>query len=82
MLIDEITPSPGATSADSSRQKIEHAGYTRYILERKPARYNADGDELSAFDSDEEADAHATEANPYEGIKLEGMPHHSAPYEA
>jgi len=61
-------------AAKDSRQKIEHAGYSRYILERNPARYNDYGDELSNFDSEEEPDTHAEEIDPYEGIRLEGIP--------
>lgn len=56
------------------RQKIEHAGYSRYILERKPARYNDYGDELSDYGSEEEVDTRAAELDPYEGIRLEGAP--------
>lgn len=54
-------------------QKIEHAGYQRYILNRNPRRFDADGDELEQDDIDEEADAAAAERNPYHGIKLEGQ---------
>lgn len=53
-------------------QKIEHAGYTRYILERNPKRYNEYGDELEDTESDAEADADAEDENPYAGIRLEG----------
>ena len=72
MCFNEIKLSAGPASAHKSRQKIEHAGYTRYILERKPVHYNDDGDELSNHNSDEDPDFHATEGDPYEGIKLEG----------
>lgn len=54
-------------------QKIEHAGYTRYILARNPHRYNQFGDELDDSESDQEADGDAEEQNPYGGIRLEGM---------
>lgn len=53
-------------------QQIEHAGYTRYILERNPRRYNDFGDELEDEDSDAEADAEAEEENAYSGVRLEG----------
>lgn len=52
-------------------QKIEHAGYQRYILSRNPPRFDEDGDELEPDDVDEEADAAAAEDNPYSGIRLE-----------
>ncbi len=60
-------------AADSlGLQKIEHAGYTRYILVRNPKRYNEYGDELEDSESDTEADADAADENPYAGIRLEG----------
>lgn len=53
-------------------QKIEHAGYTRYILHRNPPRYDSEGEEI---DGDEEpgseAEAEAVEDNPFAGIALE-----------
>lgn len=55
------------------KQKIEHAGYIRYILERKPTRYNDYGDEVSNYDSEDELDIRAAEADPYEGIRLEEL---------
>lgn len=54
-------------------QKIEHAGYTRYILERNPRRYNEYGEELEDSETDEEADADAADQNAYSGIRLEGI---------
>lgn len=62
----------GARGADSVAQKIEHAGYTRYILERNPRRYNEYGEELEDSETDEEADADAADQNAYSGIHLEG----------
>jgi hypothetical protein len=53
-------------------QKIEHAGYTRYILDRRPRRYNEYGDELDASETDSEADEDAEAENPYSDIHLEG----------
>jgi len=53
-------------------QKVNHAGYQRYILERNPKRYNEYGNELEDSESDPEADADAEEQNPYGEIKLEG----------
>lgn len=55
-------------------QKIDHAGYSRYILDRNPKRFNEYGDELEDSESDAEADADAEDENPYSGIKLEGRP--------
>ena len=52
-------------------QKIEHAGYQRYIVNRNPRRFDEHGDELEQDEVDEEADAAAAEENPYSGIKLE-----------
>lgn len=53
---------------------MEHAGYTRYILERNPKRYNEYGDELDDSESDPEADADAEDENAYSGVRLEGTP--------
>ena len=53
-------------------QKIEHAGYRRPIISRKPTRYDEDGDELDNEAEDEYADAMAAEEDPYSDIKLEG----------
>ncbi|KAI9790283.1 MAG: hypothetical protein M1816_005308 [Peltula sp. TS41687] len=55
------------------KRKIEHAGYQRYIINRKPLRLDEDGDELDDDDIDEEADAAAAESNPYADIKLEHL---------
>ncbi|KAI9367706.1 RXT2-like protein [Aspergillus egyptiacus] len=53
------------------KQKIEHAGYTRYILQPNPVRYDSEGDELDDDDEDSEADAAAAEENPFSEIALE-----------
>ncbi|EAW22962.1 RXT2 domain-containing protein [Aspergillus fischeri NRRL 181] len=55
------------------KQKIEHAGYTRYILQRNPVRYDSEGDELDEDDEDSEADAAAAEENPFSEIALENL---------
>jgi hypothetical protein len=53
-------------------QRIEHAGYTRYILQRNPPRYDPDGDVVEQGDEyDDENDVEAVEENPYEQIRLE-----------
>ncbi|KAI1616417.1 RXT2-like protein [Exophiala viscosa] len=64
---------PYAYGPSGYKQKIEHAGYTRYILDRKPKRYNEYGDELEDSESDTEADADAEDENPYAGIRLEEL---------
>ncbi|KAF7163351.1 hypothetical protein CNMCM5623_008329 [Aspergillus felis] len=55
------------------KQKIEHVGYTRYILQRNPLRYDSEGDELDEDDEDSEADAAAAEENPFSEIALENL---------
>ena len=59
-------------------QKVEHAGYTRFILQRNPPRYDEYGDELDDSDIDQEVDAGAADENAYAGIKLEGVYNHKA----
>ncbi|KKY13451.1 hypothetical protein UCRPC4_g06971 [Phaeomoniella chlamydospora] len=58
---------------EAYKEKIDHAGYTRYILDRNPIRYNKYGDEIEDDESDEEADALAAEENAYSGLKLEEL---------
>ncbi|KAF9887453.1 hypothetical protein FE257_010170 [Aspergillus nanangensis] len=53
------------------KQKIEHAGFTRFILQPNPVRYDSEGDELDEEDEDSEADAAAAEENPFSEIALE-----------
>ncbi|KAL4930052.1 RXT2 domain-containing protein [Aspergillus undulatus] len=53
------------------KQKIEHAGYTRYVLNHNPIRYDSEGDELDDDDEDSEADAAVAEENPFSEIALE-----------
>ncbi|PWY81792.1 hypothetical protein BO70DRAFT_352874 [Aspergillus heteromorphus CBS 117.55] len=55
------------------KQKIDHAGYTRYILQPNPVRYDSEGDELDEDDEDSEADAAAAEENPFSEIALENF---------
>ncbi|OCT51998.1 hypothetical protein CLCR_08363 [Cladophialophora carrionii] len=64
---------PYARGPEGHKQKIEHAGYTRYILQRNPIRINEEGDELEDDESDAEADADAEEENPYAGVRLEEL---------
>ncbi|ODM21721.1 hypothetical protein SI65_02565 [Aspergillus cristatus] len=60
-------------SEEFYKQKIEHAGYTRYILQPNPVRYDSEGDELDEDDEDSEADAAAAEENPFSKIALEHL---------
>ncbi|KAL4954587.1 RXT2-like protein [Aspergillus filifer] len=53
------------------KQKVEHAGYTRYVLNHNPVRYDSEGDELDDDDEDSEADAAVAEENPFSEIALE-----------
>ncbi|RJE25652.1 hypothetical protein PHISCL_02045 [Aspergillus sclerotialis] len=55
------------------KQKIEHAGYTRYILQPNPVRYDSEGDELDEEDEDSEADAATAEENPFSEIAVENL---------
>lgn len=53
-------------------QRIQHAGYDRYILHRNPPRYDPDGDIVEPEDEyEEEDDLEAVEENPYGDIALE-----------
>ncbi|KIW82445.1 hypothetical protein Z517_05472 [Fonsecaea pedrosoi CBS 271.37] len=64
---------PYPQGPEGHKQKIEHAGYARYILQRNPRRYNEYGDELDDSESDAEADADAEDENAYAGIRLEEL---------
>jgi hypothetical protein len=53
-------------------QRIEHAGYHRYILHRNPARFDPDGDIVEPGDEyEDEDDLSTVEENPYADIRLE-----------
>ncbi|CAG8881797.1 unnamed protein product [Penicillium nalgiovense] len=58
---------------DYYKQRVDHAGYTRYILQPNPVRYDSEGDELDEDDEDSEADAAVAEENPFSGIALETL---------
>ncbi|KAL4868172.1 hypothetical protein BDV12DRAFT_170186 [Aspergillus spectabilis] len=58
-------------SEELYKQKVEHAGYTRYVLHQNPVRYDSEGDELDDDDEDSEADAAVAEENPFSEIALE-----------
>lgn len=53
-------------------QTINHAGYSRQILQRNPPRTNEYGDELEDSEEDPEADVDAEDQDPYNDVKLEG----------
>ncbi|KAB8289525.1 hypothetical protein EYC80_010684 [Monilinia laxa] len=59
------------------RETIEHAGYTRDIISRKPPLIDEDGDEIDSDEDDEEkieiAKTAAAEFDPYANIKLEEL---------
>jgi RXT2-like, N-terminal len=71
LLILSSTGSDSDSYSVMSFQKVEHAGYTRYILQRNPPRYDSEGDELDDDDADSDADAAAAEENPFSEIALE-----------
>ena len=53
-------------------QRIEHAGYHRYILQRNPPRFDPDGDLVDLDDEyEDEDDLSTVEENPYADILLE-----------
>lgn len=55
-------------------QKINHAGYDRSIIYRKPQRYDEDGDLIFEDDlDDEDAELSPAEDDIYAEIKLEGL---------
>jgi len=57
--------------ADQS-QRIEHAGYKRYILQRNPPRFDPDGDIVEGDDEyEDEDDLEAVQENPYADIQIE-----------
>ena len=56
---------------------MEHAGFHRFILQRKPKRYDEYGDELSDDEEDEEADEEAADRNPYSEVHVERKIHDS-----
>ncbi|GCB22343.1 hypothetical protein AAWM_05228 [Aspergillus awamori] len=67
------TPAAIESSLFLGALKIEHAGYTRYILQPNPVRYDSEGDELDEDDEDSEADAAAAAENPFSEIALENF---------
>ncbi|KLJ12743.1 hypothetical protein EMPG_09479 [Blastomyces silverae] len=55
------------------RKRINHAGYTRDILERNPPKYDSEGDELDEEDAAEHADPELADENPFGEIHLEEL---------
>ncbi|KAF7886540.1 uncharacterized protein EAF01_011218 [Botrytis porri] len=59
------------------RETIDHAGYTRDIISRKPPLFDEDGEKIDSDEEDEEkisiAKAAAAEFDPYANIKLEEL---------
>ncbi|PGH03874.1 hypothetical protein GX51_03862 [Blastomyces parvus] len=55
------------------RKRINHAGYTRDILERNPPKYDSEGDELDEEDAEEHADPELAVENPFGEIHLEEL---------
>ncbi|EGE79648.1 hypothetical protein BDDG_02589 [Blastomyces dermatitidis ATCC 18188] len=55
------------------RKRINHAGYTRDILERNPPKYDSEGDELDEEDAEEHADPELADENPFGEIHLEEL---------
>ncbi|PGG99130.1 hypothetical protein AJ79_08694 [Helicocarpus griseus UAMH5409] len=53
------------------RKRINHAGYTRDILERNPPKYDSEGDELDEEDAEEHADPEMADENPFGDVHLE-----------
>lgn len=53
-------------------QTVNHAGYSRQILQRNLPRTNEYGDELEDSEEDPEADIDAEDQDPYNEVKLEG----------
>ena len=58
--------------ANQAVQRIDHAGFDRYILHKNPRRYDNEGYELDAEDEDPEADEDAAERDPYGEIMIQG----------
>ncbi|EDN04118.1 hypothetical protein I7I51_08748 [Histoplasma capsulatum] len=55
------------------RKRINHAGYTRDIVERNPPKYDSEGDELDEEDAEEHADPEMADENPFGDIHLEEL---------
>ena len=53
-------------------QKINHAGYDRYIIQPNPLRYDKDGDLIDDEHDPDAADLSDSDDNPWNGTRLEG----------
>ena len=61
-------------------QRIDHAGYQRYIIHQNPPRFDEDGDLVDDDDDDEddeEPNGSPDEDNPYEETKIERTRNHT-----
>jgi hypothetical protein len=65
-------PPKGIHILTRSFQRIDHAGFSRYILKRNPPRYTPWGDELEDSESDPEADADFHETDAYADVHING----------
>ena len=52
------------------RREVEHAGYTRDIINKNPVRFDEDGDEIE--DDDMSENGEINDDDPYSGIVIEG----------
>ena len=57
--------------ADDIIQKIDHAGYQRYIIHQNPPKIDEDGDLVEDDDEDGEGVGSPAEENPFQETKLE-----------
>lgn len=71
---------PWRQGGSGFKERVEHAGYQRYILERNPVRVDEYGDEVGEEDwlaaaaaGGGGADVGIENENPYGDVKLEGM---------
>lgn len=68
----EVQVAPATILYAKLWQRIEHAGYKRYVLQRNPPRYDPDGDVVEPDDEyDDDDDLEVVEENPYADIRLE-----------
>lgn len=54
-------------------QRVNHAGYDRYILNKKPKRYDQEGYPLESDEEDAAADEDAADRNPYHGVDVQEL---------
>ncbi|GAB7338546.1 hypothetical protein MBLNU457_5294t1 [Dothideomycetes sp. NU457] len=61
----------GRLDTSGVSQKVDHAGYHRYVIHRNPPRYDEDGDLVDEDDEEEEMIGSPIEDNPFEETKLD-----------